>query len=148
MNFLFKFIVIGRLNIWQLVQLIVFSKSFTGLLHFCDFYFSSRNITVTAWCSLHYSEFPTKLLPILKWNSFECLMSDTTLKSWIFLCISKDYSYLASFLIKKMLIFAISEIYIHICCIYVYTYLHIIPNFKEKHHLKFKTKLIRWLKVC
>jgi hypothetical protein len=31
--------VIGSLNIWQLVQLIGFSKSFIGSLHFCDWYF-------------------------------------------------------------------------------------------------------------
>jgi hypothetical protein len=48
MNFPFKFIITGRLNIWQLVQLIGFSKSFTGFLHFCDWYFSSGNINVTA----------------------------------------------------------------------------------------------------
>jgi hypothetical protein len=48
MKFPLKFIVKGRLNIWELVQLIGFSKSFTGLLHFCDWYFSRRNMNVTA----------------------------------------------------------------------------------------------------
>jgi hypothetical protein len=90
-NFPFKFIVIGRLNIWQLVQLVGFSKTFTGLLHFCDWYFSSRNMNVTSRCCLYYSEFPKKVLPILKWNKFEGWMSDTTLKSWVVQCISKDY---------------------------------------------------------
>jgi hypothetical protein len=41
---LLKFIAIERLNIW----LIGFSKSFTGVLPFCDWYFSRRNINVTA----------------------------------------------------------------------------------------------------
>jgi hypothetical protein len=43
-----------------------------------------------------------------------------------------------------MLSFARSEIYIHtsICCIYVYIYTYIIPNFMEKPNSKFKINLI------
>jgi hypothetical protein len=50
MNFPFTFIIIGRVNIWRLVQLRSFSKSFTGLFHFCDWYLAGRNINVTTWC--------------------------------------------------------------------------------------------------
>jgi hypothetical protein len=122
MKFQFKFVVIGWLNIWQLVHLIGFRKFFTGLLHFCDWCFSNRNINITAWCCLYYSEFFTKVLSILKWNYFEGCMSDAPLKSWILLCISKDYSPFITIFNKKMLIFALSEIYIHtyIFCIFVY----------------------------
>jgi hypothetical protein len=40
-----------------------------------------------------------------------------------------------------MLIFAPTEIYIrrYICCIYVYVYMYIIPNFIENCNLKFET---------
>jgi hypothetical protein len=43
-----------------------------------------------------------------------------------------------------MLIFALSERYIHtyICCVHVYMYAYIITNFIEKHNSKFKTILI------
>jgi hypothetical protein len=43
------------------------------------------------------------------------------------------------------------RIYIYVVCImyiYLYIYIYIIPNFIEKYTSKFKTNLIRQLKVC
>jgi hypothetical protein len=119
----------------QLIRFIGFSKSFKRLLQFCYWYFLRINMNVTTWYCLYYSEFPTDVLPIQHWNKFEGWVSDTTLKSWTLLCISKDYSPSSTiYTLKKMLIIAPSEVCIHtyICCIPVYIY---------EYYSKFHTKM-------
>jgi hypothetical protein len=125
MKFPFKFIVIGKLNIWQLVQLIGLSKSFTGLLHFWHWYFSSRNINVTAWCCLYYSEFPTKVLPI--WNEIslkdECLTLPWSLG--FFSSFQRITPHPVPFLIEKKCSFLSLVTYIYENIYVVYMCIHI-----------------------
>jgi hypothetical protein len=80
-------------------------------------------------------------------------MSDTTLKYWILPCISMDYTHLVPFLIKKnsahfLLLQRHTFVHIYVAYMYIHIYMYIIPNFIEKHNLKFKTNLMRWLNLC
>jgi glycerol-3-phosphate acyltransferase PlsY len=69
-------------------------------------------------------------------------MSDTNLKSWILLCILKDYSSSSTiFNLKNSAHFCLYwDIYMYIYMLYIciYTYMYIIPNFMEKHNSNLK----------
>jgi hypothetical protein len=151
MNFLFIFIVMGMLNIWQLVQLIGFSKSFTGLLHFWDWYFWVEILILLHDAVFIIQKFlqnisHSKMNLVWKlyvWQYIEVL--DFTLH------FKGLFPYITIFKLKKsMFMFALGKIHMHkyICCIYVCIYMYIILNFMEKRNSKFKTNSIRWIKVC
>jgi hypothetical protein len=128
MKFPFKFIVIGKLNIWQLVQLLGFTKYFKGLLHFCDCYFSSGNINVTAWCWLYYSEFPAKLLPIQKWISLKVACLTLPRSTGFNSAFHRITPQLGPFWILKnqcSFLLLLSYIYIHIYVVYKYIYIYV-----------------------
>jgi hypothetical protein len=141
------------LNILQLDQLIGFSKSLTGILHFCYWYF-----WVEIWMLQHDSifiiqNFLEKYFPFQNEISFMVACLILPWRSGFYSAFQRIAAHLVPFLIKKiMLIFAPTDIYIYTyiymlyMCIYIYMY--IIPNFIENPVSKFNKNWIRWLRVC
>jgi hypothetical protein len=128
MNLTFTFIIIERVNIWQLVQLISFSKSFTGLFHFCDWYLAGRNINVTTWCFFIIQNFLQNSFPF--WNEISLNVEYLTLP-WspgFYSAFQRITPHLATLLIKKnhcLFLPLVRYIYIHVYVVYMYIHIRI-----------------------